>query len=200
MHYTPNTNVRIYYQVEEIRNGEIEAENYYMAVINKQYFHFYSDTFFILPSWDLNQEYDIRIAWDHMPSNWNLANSFGVNQKIQDVKIPLWKFRHAVFAGGDYRIHQRMIGQSPVYFAIRGKWNFPEDQLCDFSTNIFNAEKNFGTITIQHLPLKLFCLWKRKIPNLLNQEPMRFLYCFRRIKYWIINLSIPSQADTFTIS
>ncbi len=141
--YTPNTVVRIYYQFEETRDGEIEAENYYMAIVNKKYFHFYSDTFFILPAWDLNTECNIRIAWNHMPSNWNLANSFGVNQKIQEVKIPLWKFRHAVFAGGDYRIYQRMIGQSPVYFAIRGQWNFPEDQLCDFSTNIFNAERKF---------------------------------------------------------
>ncbi|MCL4550322.1 MAG: hypothetical protein M1495_17345, partial [Bacteroidetes bacterium] len=48
--YTPNTVVRIYYQFEETRDGEIEAENYYMAIVNKKYFHFYSDTFFILPA------------------------------------------------------------------------------------------------------------------------------------------------------
>lgn len=141
--YPPNTLVRIYYQVEETRNGEIETENYYMPVINKKYFHFFSDTFFILPAWDVNAEVSIRIGWNHMPSNWNLANSFGVNQKIQNITVPLWKFGHAVFAGGDYRIFQRMIGNSPVYFAIRGKWNFSEDQLCDLSTNIFNTERKF---------------------------------------------------------
>lgn len=143
VHYTPNATVRIYYQIEETRKDDIESANHYMAIINNRYFHFYADTFFILPAWDLNDEYNVRIAWNHMPSNWNLANSFGINQKVQDVKIPLWKFRHAVFAGGDYRIYQRMIGQSPVYFAIRGKWNFSEDQFCDLSTNIFNAEKKF---------------------------------------------------------
>ena len=141
--YAPNTTVRIYYQIEETRDGDIETENHYMAVINKQYFHFYADTFFVLPAWDSNTEYIFRIAWKHMPSNWNLANSFGINQKMQEVKIPLWKFRHADFAGGDYRIYQKMIGHSPVYFAIRGKWSFSEDQLCDLSVNIFSAERKF---------------------------------------------------------
>ncbi len=141
--YTPSATIKIYYQIEETRDRDIEAENHYIAIINKQYFHFYADTFFILPVWDLNTEYNFRIAWNHMPSNWNLANSFGINQKMQEVRIPLWKFRHAVFAGGDYRIYQRLIGQSSVYFAIRGRWNFSEDQFCDLSTNIFNAEKKF---------------------------------------------------------
>jgi predicted metalloprotease with PDZ domain len=141
--YAPGAAVKIYYQIDQTYSGEITTENHYRPIITKRYFHVFSDSFFILPTWDLAKEFSIRIAWNHMPSNWQLANSFGVNQTLQDLKVPLWKFRNAVFAGGDFRILQRFDGSAPLNFAIRGSWSFTDDQICDLSRDIIRGERKF---------------------------------------------------------
>jgi len=141
--YPPNTNVRIYYQIEEIRNRRVYPGNQYMVVLKRQYFYFFCETFFIVPMWNWDSEYKIIIAWNHMPSTWNFANSFGVNDKYQTVKLSLSKFRYSIFTGGDYRILKRNIDGYPVYFSVRGKWLFSDDQLADFFQTILKAERDF---------------------------------------------------------
>jgi predicted metalloprotease with PDZ domain len=141
--HKPNTNVRIYYQVEETRYGDIQLNNIYMTVLNKKYFHFFGETFFIIPDWDSNANYKIKIYWNHLPSNWSTANSFGVNEKYQSVQMPLWKFRGSVFTGGDFRILKRTINDNPVYVSIRGKWNFTDNQIADLTQTILKEERDF---------------------------------------------------------
>lgn len=136
-------NIKIYYQVEELRKGDIELGNHYMVVLKRNYFHFLGETFFIVPAWDSGTEYKFRLNWNHMPSNWNMANSFGANEKYQSVKLPLWKFRYSIFTGGDFRIVKRTIGNYPFYLSIRGKWNFSDDQLSDMIKEIFRTERDF---------------------------------------------------------
>jgi predicted metalloprotease with PDZ domain len=141
--YPPNSIVKIYYQIENTQSGERDASNYYHATITNQYFHFFSDTFFIFPKWDSNNIYNFAITWNHLPSKWKLVNSYGINQKLQSINTALWKFRHAVFAGGDFQIVQRSINSKQIYFASRSTWSFSLEQLCDFSRDIITAENNF---------------------------------------------------------
>ncbi len=141
--HNPNADIKIYYQVEEIRRGDVELGNHYMVVLKKQYFHFLGETFFIIPDWDSNSKYRFRLAWNHMPSNWNLANSFGVNQKIQSIILQLWKFRYSIFTGGDFRIVKRSVNKSPVYFSIKGNWLFTDDQIADLVQSIIKEERGF---------------------------------------------------------
>jgi len=141
--YSPNTSVRIYYQVEEVRDGDLELGNQNMAIINKQYIHFFGETFFIVPAWDSSIELNIRIVWNHIPSNWNMANSFGINENLQEVKLPLWKFKRSLFAAGDFRIIKKMIGNNPIYIAIRESWKFSDDQFADLYSTITKTERDF---------------------------------------------------------
>ncbi|PKL83526.1 MAG: hypothetical protein CVV24_04465 [Ignavibacteriae bacterium HGW-Ignavibacteriae-3] len=141
--YPPGSMVRIYYQVEESRDDDLEPGNHYMAILNKQYFHFLSESFFVVPAWDNNAEYSFKIMWNHLPSNWNLANSFGVNEKYQEIKSPLWRFRHSVFAGGDFKLIPRYIGTDVIYVAMRSSWKFKQDEFCDLVLDILIEERNF---------------------------------------------------------
>ena len=141
--HQPGSSVRIYYQFEESRDGDLELGNHYMAIVNKNYFHFLGETFFIVPAWDSNTEYNFKIMWSHLPTNWNLANSFGVNEKYQEFKLSLWKFRRSIFAGGDFMIIPRFIGKDVVYIAMRSNWKFSEDQFCDLVRDIIIEERNF---------------------------------------------------------
>ncbi len=141
--YYSNTLVRIYYQFEESSLGDVGSSNYYLPVIRKNYFHFFGDTFFIIPKWDWSNVYDYKISWNHFPSGWNLANSFGINQTYQAFNSALWKFRNAVFAGGDFKIYNRATQAGQLYIAARGNWTFSVDQLCDVTKTIISTENNF---------------------------------------------------------
>ncbi|MFA7228410.1 MAG: hypothetical protein WC061_05185, partial [Melioribacteraceae bacterium] len=141
--YKPGSIVRIYYQIEEIREGELEPGNHNSAILNKQFFHFAGESFFIVPDWDTGTEYNILIAWNHLPYNWKIANSFGVIEKQQEIKATLYKFRHSLFAGGVFSLIPRYIGKDVIYLAIQKKWNFSEDQFCDLVRDIMIEERNF---------------------------------------------------------
>ena len=141
--YHPNTAVKIYYQFEQVRREEIELGNHYMATLDKKYFHFLGETFFVYPDWDANSEFTFRVSWNKFPAKWNLANSFGVNQKYQEVKLPLWKFRHTIFTGGNFKLEKRMIYNNPVYVAIKGNYTFPAEQFIDMIQTILLEERTF---------------------------------------------------------
>lgn len=141
--HPPGFPIKIYYQVEEIRDEEIELGNHYLVTINRRYFHFLGETFFIVPHWDFNTEIKFRIFWNHMPSNWNLANSFGVNNKVQDFKTSISQFISSVFTGGDFRILKRTIGNNSVLLSIRGKWKFSDDQIIELTKDVLKAERDF---------------------------------------------------------
>lgn len=141
--YPPNTVVKICYQLEQVRQEEIELGNHYMATIDRKYFHLLGETFFVYPDWDANSELTFRISWNKFPAKWNLANSFGVNQKYQEAKLPLWKFRHTIFTGGNFKLEKRMIHNSPVYIAMKGKYSFPSEQFVDMIQTILLEERTF---------------------------------------------------------
>ncbi len=141
--HVPNADLKIYYQVCDIRDGDLDAQNYLMTIINKQYFHFFGETFFIVPIWNNGEEVNFRLSWSHLPYNWTFINSFGINENFQEFKAPIWKFLHSAFAGGDFTIKRRFIGQDQIYTAVRGRWKFPEDQLCDIIRDISIEERNF---------------------------------------------------------
>ena len=141
--YQPNAVDKIYYQFEQVRKEEIGLGNHYMATLDKKYFHFLGETFFVYPDWDANSEFTFRVSWNKFPAKWNLANSFGVNQKYQEVKLPLWKFRHTIFTGGNFKLEKRMIYNNPVYVAIKGNYTFPAEQFIDMIQTILLEERTF---------------------------------------------------------
>jgi predicted metalloprotease with PDZ domain len=141
--HPPESIIKLYYQVEEIRDDDIELGNHYMVILNKSYFHFLGETFFILPMWDWYSNIRISLSWNHMPFTWTLANSFGINEKVQNITATLAQFSGSIFTGGDFRISKKHVGGNPVYLSIRGKWSFSDDQLLELAKNILSIERNF---------------------------------------------------------
>lgn len=141
--HPPDENVKLYYQVEEIRDDEIELGNHSLVILNKTYFQFLGETFFILPMRDWYSNYKIRITWNHLPFTWTLANSFGINEKVQNITASLAQLSGSIFMGGDFRITKKTVNGNPVYLSIRGKWNFSDDQLSELAKEILTIERNF---------------------------------------------------------
>ena len=100
--YPSNTTVQISYQVEQVRSGNATLGNQYMSTIANRYFNFFGETFFVVLDCNWSTEFNFKIEWTNIPAKWNLANSFGINEKVQYVRLPLWKLRCTVFTGGDF--------------------------------------------------------------------------------------------------
>jgi predicted metalloprotease with PDZ domain len=141
--YPPGSILRIYYQVEEIRDGDPEPGNHLLAILKRHYFHFSGESIFIVPNWESGLEYNFRIMWNHLPVSWKLANNFGVNSNYQEFKTTIRKFNDASFTGGVISILARYIGNDVIYIATQGKWKFSEEQFCDLVRDIMIEERNF---------------------------------------------------------
>jgi len=141
--HPPGAVIKLYYQVEEIRDDDIELGNHYMTILNRKYFHFLGETFFIIPEWDWYTEYNFTITWKQIPATWNLANSFGINEKIQNIREQLWKFRSSVFTGGDFRIIRKNVKEYPIYIAMRSNWKFSDDDFGNLVKEILQLQRAF---------------------------------------------------------
>src|SRR5262245_10782696 len=72
--------------------------------------HFYLEKGWPVPEGPDNKRVRCEIRWNGFPSGWRLANSFGVDQRVQTFETTLGELRKAVFAGGDFRIARSRKG------------------------------------------------------------------------------------------
>ncbi|MGH7595586.1 MAG: hypothetical protein ACREOI_04500 [bacterium] len=141
--HPPRQVVHVQYQVAQLREGKISLGNHYQAILRENYFHFLGETFWVAPEWDDEKKIRIKLQWKNLPSAWTLANSFGVGEKSQAVRAALWEFRHSIWIGGDFRIHERRVMSHPVYVALRGKWNFSDEKFAETVAKIIQSERDF---------------------------------------------------------
>jgi len=141
--HPPRQTVHVKYRVAQTRHGKIRLGNHYQTVLREKHFHFLGETFFALPDWDYYKSVRVKLHWHDLPADWTLANSFGIGQTSQEIELTLWKFWHSIFAGGDFRIYERQIEEQPIYVAIRGEYDFTDDEFNEMVLKIIKAERDF---------------------------------------------------------
>ena len=97
---------------------------------------------FVVPEIDNLKEAEVRLNWRGFPSDWQLANSFGVGEKSQIISSPN-HLKHAVYVGGDFRFIMCGTESAPMIIAIRGKWSFSDQKLTHFIDTIATAQSQF---------------------------------------------------------
>lgn len=141
IHHLPNAIIKLNYQVVSREKKEIEW--YYRPLVQETYFFIFGYSLFVFPRMDDQKPAHISVQWQDFPSEWTLANSFGVNQKIQELFLPLAIFRHAVYSGGDFEILQCGKPNAPIFVAIRGKWSFSNERLTELIQTIIESHRQF---------------------------------------------------------
>jgi len=112
-------------------------------ILQNNFFQFYGNAFFIYPA-DLNyRERPVSLSWEGFPEDWAIHNSYGTNKRLQTFrwKDSLWL--ESVFVGGDYRIHKIEIKDDPVYVAMRGDWDFKDDDYLDLLKRVITQQRAF---------------------------------------------------------
>ena len=114
-----------------------EDDNYFIPVINKEFFHFYADKSLILPEPQdsISELFNIKIDWLKFPNEWEVANDFGVLKKNdQRVKqytksVTIGEIGQVLFFGGNYRKTTFSINDINFHTFIYGEYKFPDSSL-----------------------------------------------------------------------
>lgn len=140
--------INLEYIIRQDTDGELTTEKTYRPIIQKEYFHVFSHGLFMIPlnyTNDKEEQFDIKILWKNFPKKFNLQNSFGTNEHVQNLKnLTQDEFTQSVFIGGDYRTYKLNINENRVAFSTRGDWKvFKDSTMIDILKSTITAQRNF---------------------------------------------------------
>jgi predicted metalloprotease with PDZ domain len=102
--------------------------------------HLLGKGFLVGPDWPELQRLSVELNWE-LPKGWVAGNSFGISQGSQQFSTSLFELQQAVYVAGDFRFHQFEIRGKAAAVALRGQWNFTDDEFAAFVKRIVTAER-----------------------------------------------------------
>jgi predicted metalloprotease with PDZ domain len=144
LHYTPNSQIVLAYQVKQGWNGPVNDHRQFLApILQDTYFHFNGAAVLIYPQAYM-KENTIKATFDfHLPKGWSVANSYGANNFHQEINANPNDILTSLFLGGDYRLHETKFKGGVIWSAIRLKWKFPDSQFESTVVKIISNERTF---------------------------------------------------------
>jgi len=120
--------------------GPLNRSVYYWPVLTPTYMHLLGKAFLVKPDWPELQRLSVELNWE-LPKGWMAGNSFGLSQRGQQFSTSLFELQQAVYVAGDFRFHQFEIRGKPAAVALRGEWNFTDDEFAAFVNRTVTAER-----------------------------------------------------------
>jgi predicted metalloprotease with PDZ domain len=113
------------------------------AILEPSYFEFNTQNALVHPRLEKLAQVEVHLDWQKLPINWSLATSFGTTDRLQTFRGSWGKMNDALFAGGDFRLHQRTIAGRTLSVAIRSQWRFTDDEAADRIEKVVALERAF---------------------------------------------------------
>jgi predicted metalloprotease with PDZ domain len=141
--YPPNSVVRVSYDLVKDWDGPLDERTRFHPTLEPGYFQIIGLYALASPDLALSSEVDVRFNWQAIPRAWSLVTSFGAGRRCQSFQGAWSKVAGALFTGGDYRLHPTRVNRKPFVVAIRGQWNFTDEQWVRQMRGIVSMERNF---------------------------------------------------------
>ncbi|HRH42263.1 MAG TPA: hypothetical protein PKY82_11610, partial [Pyrinomonadaceae bacterium] len=148
--HSPNEKITLEYELVQDWEGNPNsggasqnAGGGYRPIIKSDYFHVLGNGAWILPDLKEDAKLTVSIVWSNFPKEWKWANSFGANQTKQTFQTDSGSFLSSVFVGGDFRVNQKLVNGKPIVVALRGKWNFTDDEFTNLVQKVIEVERKF---------------------------------------------------------
>lgn len=139
--------VTLRYEVHARPRARLDHSTFYDPVFEPGYLHVLGHALFITPEHLDHADVRWRVAWESVPGHWSLASSHGVKQGARTEwarqRGRLGEFRHALYVGGDFRLHETRIEGRPLRFALRGTWPFPDTRFVDEARKLIALHRTF---------------------------------------------------------
>ena len=142
INYAPHDEVYIEYKVHLVDEKKLDFKNRFRAFGSENYFFATGNSLLIIPD-SSDTESHVSLNWEGLPANWNLANSYGVNQLKQDLLIQTSKLTDTTFCGGDFEILESNNLLNPVYIAVRGDRIPSKENFLSLIESIIQSQRDF---------------------------------------------------------
>jgi predicted metalloprotease with PDZ domain len=113
------------------------------AILEPEYFEFNTQNGLVHPKIAATAPVEVHLDWRKLPPGWSLATSFGTGDRLQSFSGTWGEVNNALFAGGDFRIHQAYIAGRPLILAIRSKWQLTDEEVAVRILKMISFERAF---------------------------------------------------------
>ena len=143
LRFPPNSQVRLSYVLVKDWKGKLDSSTRFRVDLSPLYFHFVGTTALVRPQINPYRTVDVHFDWQKLPASWTLATSVATDDRCQSFHGYWRDALNSLFVGGDYRIHHTTINGNPLNFAIRGQWQFTDENWVDHARKIVDFERTF---------------------------------------------------------
>ncbi len=152
--HEPGQAIHVRYELVQDRADALQALRGagFRPVLQPTYFHWLGSAW-VRPGLDESEPLAFTIGWINLPPEWTISNTFGsntfgsntfgTNQRQQTFTSTLRAFTSSVFVGGDFRLRAVTVQGRPVQIALRGTWQFTDEELAMLVGKIFVLERGF---------------------------------------------------------
>lgn len=141
--FTSGATVRVSYILEKDWHSALDSGTRFRADLSPSYFHIIGITSLVHPKINDSCIVNVNFDWQQLPVGWSLATSFGTSDRRQSFDGSWHDAVNSLFVGGDYRIYRTEISGNVLNFAIRGKWNFTDEEWVSNVSKIIGFERTF---------------------------------------------------------
>lgn len=113
------------------------------AILEAEYFEFNTQNGLVHPQLESISPVEAHFDWRKLPAGWSLATSFGAGKRRQSFRRSWGEVNNALFAGGDFRIYRRNIAGRPLFLAIRGNWQFTDEEVSSRIQKMISFQRAF---------------------------------------------------------
>lgn len=143
-----NLPLRLRYEVHNKPREKLNHESFYDPILEPGWFHLVGHGIFVQPAHFTEKDaVDLTIEWRNIPDDWTLAGSHGIKTGATTVwrlpNVALQLARHAIYVGGDFRLHKTDIRGQPLYIAVRGERKFKDEDFVAVTRKVVGAHREF---------------------------------------------------------
>src|SRR5258708_803985 len=137
--------VHIRYRVMQDWQGGVSAPTYFRAILQHSFVQLTGRNFLVYPAIPEDQTLPISVSWKNLPSGWVAASNLGGGTTCQSATTRLLSATNGLFVSGDFRLVQAQVHGKPVEVAIRGQWDFKDEDFSNLAAKVLGEERAFWT-------------------------------------------------------
>ena len=156
LHARPGQQIALAYDVIPLQTEWFRHPQEHMAIINDDYFLFNTENALVYPELPRTDIVSATFDWHALPEGTPFVSSFGVGQRLLQVRAPWYQVLDALFAGGNFRVTESHENGTSLVLAARGTWRFTDAEAFAQIRRVIDTENQFWHV--QQMPFFLVTL------------------------------------------
>lgn len=122
----------------DVQNKEPVILHYSYKIDSENFFEFDGQDFFVIPDLNIDKNIAVQLEWKEIPSNWILANSYGIQKYHQEISS-LSALHQGVYIGGELALVSYEDG---IHIISRNN-PLPFDQIHELLQRVMQGHQKF---------------------------------------------------------